>query len=258
MKRYITLITMVIMLSGCGVEDSQINKMLNIMAEDTELTEHLSSLKFSLFEENGYEDDIKGKLSSSFDSLSPKEQNKFFNRINEIAAKNNGDPDDGSFFCGKNYECTINNIVLKTKKHTYSQRYSEGNDMVAALYKDDQLIYDPNEEDKQPVTETAPIEEVDETADEDVIEEPIEETQEVTTIDLHSADGNDWITLTSAEKINLINEALTNIKSHGTVVTAEPQWFVEALDAFYGDEMTNSTHVTEAIAMSGVAGGVIE
>ncbi|MGD6964440.1 hypothetical protein ACQCVB_19745 [Fictibacillus phosphorivorans] len=257
MKNYLLGIMMIILLTGCGVKEEPLDEMLRMISEDTELTEHLSSVTYDLSEENGYEDDLTGELLTSFDRLTPEEQNLFFDQLNKVAVQNNGEPEQGSFFCGIDYECTINDIILRTKDHTYRKMYSDDGDMFPEFYKDDELVYDANEKDDLPVTETEVVEPVEET-EEETLEEPAEVIEELPTIDIATADGNDWLTLSSDEKYSLIDEALSNIKSHGTVVSAEADWFVEALDAFYGDEMTNSTLVSEAIAMSGVAGGVIE
>ncbi|MGX1195926.1 membrane lipoprotein lipid attachment site-containing protein [Metabacillus sp. SLBN-84] len=255
MKKILLGISMVVLLSGCGIDESQLEKMMTIMSEDKVMLEHLSSLSYDISAETDYEDDLTAAVSDSFDSLSPKEQNNYVDHMNEIALKYNGDPKDGSFFCGEDYECYIGDIEIKTENHTYTKRYSEDESMSPLLYKNDEPIYDASQKDGIPVTEA---EEVTETDEEEVIEEPVEVTEDDNAPDLSTADGSDWVTLTSDEKTSLVSEALTNIRSHGTVVNADADWFVEALDAFYGDEMTNSTLVKEAIALSGVGGGVIE
>lgn len=112
-----------------------------------------------------------------------------------------------------------------------------------------------------------------ETVEEDTVEEfsepvetdIVEEENEITSSsysddsvpDLASADGEDWVLLSNSEKIAWMEEAITIVENQGRIVLEGPEWFVDSLDAFYGDPATNPTKVNEIFAMSGVAGEVI-
>lgn len=78
------------------------------------------------------------------------------------------------------------------------------------------------------------------------------------TITLSSANGYDWVSMTSSEKQSLVQKAISNMESNGQAVNVSSGWFITNLDAFYGDDDTNSTKVTEAMAMTGAIGGVFE
>jgi hypothetical protein len=70
--------------------------------------------------------------------------------------------------------------------------------------------------------------------------------------------GYDWKTMTSSEKYGLVSGVITAWKNNNSTVTEGPSWFIEALDAFYGSEATDSTNVAEAMSLCGVSGGVVQ
>lgn len=69
--------------------------------------------------------------------------------------------------------------------------------------------------------------------------------------------GYDWENMTREQKESLVQGVINAWRDNGTAVTADNSWFIEALDAFYGDPATNNTNVAEAISLAGVAGGVL-
>ncbi|MES5264267.1 hypothetical protein [Priestia megaterium] len=75
--------------------------------------------------------------------------------------------------------------------------------------------------------------------------------------DISTADGDDWVQLSTAQKLVMTQEIISNLEIKGYTILAEPQWFIDALDAYYGDPSTNPTKVVEIFAMSGVAAEVV-
>jgi hypothetical protein len=73
----------------------------------------------------------------------------------------------------------------------------------------------------------------------------------------YTTDGYDWVQLENSQKVEMVSSVLFSLKSKGYTISEGPEWFIEALDAFYGDDATNSMKITEAMAMSGGGGGVI-
>ncbi|MBY0600179.1 hypothetical protein [Bacillus bingmayongensis] len=78
-----------------------------------------------------------------------------------------------------------------------------------------------------------------------------------TTVDANS-NGEAWLKLSKSEKQALTNRLLNNWKNNGYTVTADADWFIDALDAFYGTPQTNINTIADAMTLSGVAGGVVK
>lgn len=77
-------------------------------------------------------------------------------------------------------------------------------------------------------------------------------------IDFRSADGNVWLNLSPTEKTEMIEDVIVAIKiAHNDEVTVGPEYFVEALDAFYGGTEENKQSVVEMVVLTGASGGVI-
>ncbi|WP_336788471.1 hypothetical protein [Paenibacillus sp. MMO-177] len=71
-------------------------------------------------------------------------------------------------------------------------------------------------------------------------------------------DGSYWIYLSQEEKASLISPYLKKLQNQG-VTTNETEWFVEALDAFYGqwdnDENTDNEKIIDVLKLCARAGG---
>ncbi|WJV30844.1 hypothetical protein QTG56_07425 [Rossellomorea sp. AcN35-11] len=82
-------------------------------------------------------------------------------------------------------------------------------------------------------------------------------------VDFSTADGEDWVLLSEQEKISMITDAIDSFNSSGRFTIIEgPYWFVDSLNAFYGDGTTaedqavSHEKVSDVMLMSGLAGGV--
>ncbi|WP_405389422.1 hypothetical protein [Peribacillus simplex] len=76
--------------------------------------------------------------------------------------------------------------------------------------------------------------------------------------DLKTANGDLWLKLSSNEKNSLINQITDSIKiAHKSEITVGPEYFVEALDAFYGGTEENKQKVLEMVVLIGANEGVI-
>lgn len=81
---------------------------------------------------------------------------------------------------------------------------------------------------------------------------------ETSDVNIGTATGNDWVDLSDDEKYSMIDNAITALKDNGFTVSADADWFIDALDAFYTDDSVMSQKVNEVMAMSGAAGGVLK
>lgn len=87
-------------------------------------------------------------------------------------------------------------------------------------------------------------------------QQPKQNEVQTTTVSANSK-GEAWIKLSELEKRTLTNRIISNWKSNGYTVTVGAEWFIGALDAFYGTPETNVNTIADAMALSGVAGGVV-
>ncbi|MGG0150694.1 hypothetical protein [Bacillus mycoides] len=87
-------------------------------------------------------------------------------------------------------------------------------------------------------------------------QQPKQNEVQTTTVDANSK-GEAWLKLSEAEKRTLTNRLISNWKSNGYTVTVGADWFIGALDAFYGSPETNVNTIADAMTLSGVAGGVV-
>ena len=58
----------------------------------------------------------------------------------------------------------------------------------------------------------------------------------------------------------MVNDALKNIREVGSTVEFDIDWFIEALDAYYGDGQGEEADelIADIVVVSGVAGGLIK
>lgn len=64
--------------------------------------------------------------------------------------------------------------------------------------------------------------------------------------DASTSDENDWVKMDASQKSNNVSAVLSSLKSKGYTISGDTGWFIDALNAFYGENETNSTKVTEA------------
>lgn len=78
--------------------------------------------------------------------------------------------------------------------------------------------------------------------------------------ELEYATGADWAEYTFDEKFIAVETILQAMKAGGTTITADTYWFIDALNAYYGDgtDPGATEKIVDMISLSGVAGGVIE
>ncbi|MGE1032997.1 hypothetical protein ACQGS5_25740, partial [Bacillus sp. GKis3/1] len=89
------------------------------------------------------------------------------------------------------------------------------------------------------------------------VQQPKQNKVQTTTVDANSK-GEVWLKLSEAEKRTLTNQLISNWKSNGYTVTVGADWFIGALDSFYGTPETNVNTIADAMTLSGVAGGVVK
>ncbi|ARO65465.1 Uncharacterized protein B5E39_3129 [Bacillus cereus] len=105
--------------------------------------------------------------------------------------------------------------------------------------------------------ERAKIKKEQEQREQQEVQQPKQNEVQTTTVDANSK-GEAWLKLSEAEKRTLTNRLISNWKSNGYTVTVDADWFIGALDAFYGTPETNVNTIADAMTLSGVAGGVVK
>lgn len=221
------------------------------LISDYELSRYLSSAKITQ-EENAFLPNFYGKLKDSFDFLSEKEQYDFFRRAQDVASKTYS----REVTCVEDNGCIIDEFYLKTAKHTYNMDYDYDDPKTNYLSIDDgTVVYSPhfglvnkeNDFSKNDVRENKDRE----------AKGLSENKSSSPDMNIYTADGDDWNKLTSSQKIEMIEKEISYLESTGGSILEEPQWFIDALDAYYGDPATNPTKITEIFTLSGKAGGVL-
>lgn len=245
-----------VILSGCGSTFSteNIDKMVSVTSTNEELSNYITSIQAVETEraepndEPYYWYDITGELTDSFDELSNEEKYDTFAKIVKIMQENAGEMnDDSEFYCGIDIECNIGRIDLKTSNHTYGVEYypDHSSDL---FWMDDDIVYDDSAEDGKYI---------DPLADNKNVDEKEHENPE-SNLDVTTATGEEWVSLSYNEKYSLVSEALSSMSETGSIkISADADWFIDALNAYWKDS-TTSEKVIEIIAISGVAGEVIE
>ncbi|KAB7707372.1 hypothetical protein F9802_06370 [Bacillus aerolatus] len=248
-------------LVGCGFDGSKVHEVAEDLISDKEIGKYVDELTF-FDTEKGQEKSVIYNLeldaNDEFDTLSQEEKANFFSYVNELLWQKSG---GSTVDCDEDYECTVDSIVIKTLDHTYTVSYLPTSNHQMTAYKEDgEYVFLKRADvlNETITTEVVEQEEPSETAEELPVEEVVvEDTNVYPDTNLSTADGDDWMQLTSSQKTAMIEEAIHNLESNGGIVLEGSDWFIDALDAFYGDEITNSTLVTEIFAMAGVGGGVI-
>ncbi|MEH7236434.1 hypothetical protein [Bacillus sp. JJ1562] len=179
MRKYILGLLIVItasVLSGCGYQltTANLDKIVSEALNDEGLNKYLESITYEQTDSYDPEEDnyayyyydIIATLDDSYDSLAPKEQNEFIEKIAKVVEKNSGTPQgingEGEFFCGEEITCEFGNIILNTSKHVYHSNYNLPG-LTFYLHKDDldkdwdeqNIIYDPTSKDGKYVDPTS-------------------------------------------------------------------------------------------------------
>ncbi|MCU9612707.1 hypothetical protein OEV98_03895 [Caldibacillus lycopersici] len=252
--KLVSIIIFCIILNGCdgGFTTENIDKMISDISNNEKLSKYVVSIEAVETErgESGKEPyywyDINGKLNDSFDQLSTKEQYTIFANIVELMQKNGGEiSGDSEFYCGKEIDCYIGRVDLTTSNHSYGVEYYP-NSTSDLFWADDEIVFDNSAADGIYIDPLA----------DNNTEKSGDEEQ--TSLDAQTATGSDWVTLEYEEKFSLLSEALANMAEAGDLkVSADADWFINALDSYWDGSPTTES-VIEIMAITGVAGGVIE
>ena len=70
--------------------------------------------------------------------------------------------------------------------------------------------------------------------------------------------GTEWRKMSSSEKTAVVQDIMASLKGKGYSFSVGASWFVEAIDAYYGDGGLDGTKIIEAFSTAGVFGGVME
>ncbi|MCK1999789.1 hypothetical protein MZM54_00145 [[Brevibacterium] frigoritolerans] len=259
---FLLVFTMVFILSGCGFTTENFDEVIKEASDSKELSKYLLSIDYKLIESSEPGDDkeyywydITGKLDNNFDKLSKKDQHQFFKVIFNIVQKNGGTPsEEGEFYCGKDVECQIGHIDLKTSKHIYGVEYSNNYSSPSLLFIDNEIVYD---EDAKDGVYVDPLKKHKTSAADDEKTSVVDDENS----DLGTANGSDWVEYDEDHKYYMVNKALKNISYGGRMsVEFDIDWFIEALDSYYGngDSEEADDLIVEILSMSGVAGGLIK
>lgn len=283
MKRIIlTIITAMLVLSGCGGPDyttENLDGIVSGISKDKEIKKHLKSVTYKETEKSDqnaknpyYYYDIVAYLNDSFDNLQPKEQYEYLVSIGKIIKKQSGTPQGkdgvGELYCGKGIKCELLNVVLKTEKHEYYANYNLPGLIGDWLHLDDKgksvaennIIYDASAKDGKYIKPVKP----------DTLNKPESSNPSPSTSTSSSANeevekiriatGRDWVKLSFDDKFIYVQTVIESMKSSGRSVTADAYWFIDALNAYYGggEKTTVSDKIIDIMAMSGVAGDVIK
>lgn len=72
-----------------------------------------------------------------------------------------------------------------------------------------------------------------------------------------STTGFDWLDMNNAQKLDIVSGVIMDWELNNFEILAGSSYFISALDAFYGDESTNSNNLAEAMTMIGLSGNVL-
>ncbi|MFB6649249.1 hypothetical protein [Bacillus toyonensis] len=252
----ISTIFSLFILTSCGVTDEekkeaavstekQVQKLIEPITSNENLKKYLTNVTY---EKDSYESDdinifynIIGILNDSFEDLSIKEKYNFMASVTEIIRNVNKD-NFGKLSCAKGFNCDLYYVEFTTSKEKYKMYYKNVIDLETLDKEQTIFIGDYSEYDSKGVWINN---------DNSSSESSTSETNTST------SDGNDWVNMNDSQKYNIVSSVLSSLKSKGYTISEDMDWFVDALNAFYGENETNSTKVTEAITLAGFGGKVI-
>lgn len=253
---FILTIVSLFVFTSCGVTDEekkeaavlsekQVQKLIKPLTSNEKLSKYLTKVTYE--KESYYSDDINlfynilGTLNDSFEDLSIVEKYNFLASVTEII-RNANEENLGKLNCAKDFNCDLYYVKFTTSKQNYKMIYKNSIGLQAdngeqTLYIGDYSEYDSkgnlvnnnNSSSESSTSET----------------------------NISTNDGDDWVKMDASQKYNIVSSVLTSLKSKGYTISEDTDWFVDALNAFYGENVTNSTMVTEAITLAGFGGKAI-
>ncbi|HFT5903641.1 TPA: hypothetical protein ACGSMF_004815 [Bacillus cereus] len=245
-----------ILLTSCGVTaeekketeaslEKQVQKSIESLKSDEVLTKYLMNVKYEKdvdSDDTNLHYNILGTLNDSFEELKEAEQFAFIShsidKIHEVNKENNGD-----LSCGRLFLCDIWYVEFSTSKEKYRMFYEDPNINNMNGEERTLVVGDRFEFNSKGIL---------------VIDRKDNSINSSTTkANSSTKDGNDWLEMGDSQKYSTVTTILTSLKSNGYTVLENADWFVDALNAFYGVDATNGTKITEAIILAGLAGKVI-
>ncbi|WP_243765238.1 hypothetical protein [Bacillus arachidis] len=220
-------------------------KSIEPLKSDEGLLKYLSNVKYEKdinSDDTNLHYNIIGTLDDSFEELKEKEQFAFIahaiDTMREVNKENNG-----NLSCDRLFLCDI-----------WYVEFSTSNDKYRMFYKDSS-VNSMNEEGRTLVVGDR----FEFNSKGILINDRKDNTVNSSTSEtnISTKDGNDWLKMDDSQKSKTVTSILSTLKSNGYTVLENSDWFVDALNAFYGENETNSTKVTEAITLAGFGGKVI-
>lgn len=216
--------------------ENQLNIVVKALSEDKEIAKYATDIKFEKDPE--YIDDdrnlyyiITGKLDDSYDEISHEEQYDLFSNTDRVIRDTLKDQDE-ELTCDNYYLCDFREIKYSTSVDDYTMTYFK------------------NHRDEHPISFKTSTD-----MEYDVNGYVDGEEEESSSISPATADGYDWVDMGYTEKKEAVSLVLTSLEAKGYTIEESSWWFVDALDAFYGDG--DSTTITEAVVLAGVGESVI-
>ncbi|WP_144474011.1 hypothetical protein [Bacillus tropicus] len=225
--------------------EKQVQKLIEPITSNENLKKYLTNVTYE--KETDYSDDINlyynisGTLNDSFEDLSIEEKYNFMASVTEIIRNVNKD-NFGKLSCAKDFNCDLYYVKFTTSKQNYKMMYKNSIGLEADNGKQTIYIGDYREYDSKGNLVNN---------NNSLYESSASETNTST------SDGDDWVKMDASQKSYIVSSVLTSLKSKGYTISEDTDWFVDALNAFYGEDVTNSTKVTEAITLAGFGGKVI-
>jgi len=177
-----------------------------------------------------------------------------------------GNPVSGDIDCGEGWTCTIEHLTINTidyngdDEHEYEIEYAMG---TSTITKDGELYEEENEVDSTEEPEEVAVEEIEPV--EEVEVDLSDDTSSDINTDFTSATGKDWVQYSYDQKYEMVSNVIDTFEANGDYsISVGPEWFIDAIDAFYGDGTTvedqtvSYEKVSDVMLMSGVGGGVFE
>ncbi|WP_342560716.1 hypothetical protein NSQ95_08950 [Psychrobacillus sp. FSL W7-1457] len=249
---FLLIFILVVLLSGCESSTKNLDQLLDDIANNEQFGDHLLTIGYTESEDENYVYTLKGELDDSFDKLSIPEKYQFFEEIYKNIQKA-GRNNYSEFYCNENIDCDIDYIDLNTSEHNYSMSYDFGDADPDSFFIDGGGISytKGNEEFYSGIS-------FEEMIDREMKE--VSATKDSVNWNLKSANGSDWVGYDEGVKYIMVNDALKNIREVGSTVEFDVDWFIEALDAYYGDGQGEEADelIADMVVMSGVAGGLIK
>lgn len=256
-------IFLMMVLAGCGGPDEE---KVETMIDELKSVEGLSDIirfGFALEDDRNEKDvvyDIHITVKDSFNELTYSDQRGVFEDIIFSIEEKGQDVSGGDLDCGEDYTCTIGELELSTDENEYAIAYSPSFNTITLNGETYEEQESEPEEDYETDSDSV---EVTETSNESSEETETAVLTDSTDMDFSTANGEDWVLLLESEKISMITSAIESFNSSGRfTVTEGPGWFVDSLNAFYGDGTTaddqavSHEKVSDVMLMSGLAGGV--